>query len=644
MKSFAILTSLLLFCTNCFVGAQDRYNMEEIDSMEKILATNPQDTLKLELLKKLSSNVLDQRKGLNYILEAKKIHNKLKLPYDDNIDYKLGFLYFVNRKDDKAFDVYKKLEKYYENKDSVVGKIRVYYYLARINSRKANIDKSSEYYNKALNLVDSAEVDSLKDFIYNGLGYFYMSHTHNLDKAREFFKKGLAVSISESDDFGYMQSMLALSRLELAARNVRKSFEYANDALDTALLKKDTLALPAIYNTMGNIYEVTEQFEKALAFYKNSLKINYEINDGRDTYVSYINISDVFFKQNKLDSAESYLIKSMDVAVKINSLMDQANIHSRLHELYAKKKNFEKAYKHTLALMKTWQNIQAEKIGIMQAEMKLESDLVAQEKEFKILKQQADIQQLQLNKNRYFIIALSAMIVLIIAGAFIFIKHNKGKTSQKINELTHRNLRQQMNPHFIFNTLNSIQYFLFKNKKMEANNYLSKFASLMRKLLDNSQFQSIPINQEIEALNIYIELESLRFKDKIEYSIEVDENIDVFEYKIPTMILQPYVENAINHGLLNKEGKGILQVRLSLENENILCEVEDNGIGRVKANEIKFTTNSGHKSLASKITESRLKLMSNLYGSKFHVDIIDLEDNDGNCTGTKVCLTMPVLT
>jgi LytS/YehU family sensor histidine kinase len=201
--------------------------------------------------------------------------------------------------------------------------------------------------------------------------------------------------------------------------------------------------------------------------------------------------------------------------------------------------------------------------------------------------------------------------------------------NHKISEITQKNLRQQMNPHFIFNTLNSIQYYMYQHDKIATNNYLTKFSLLMRKTLENSQHTSIPIKDELDALNLYLELESLRFKEKFEYSIEVDNEIDTVIMKIPTMLIQPYVENSISHGLVNKEGKGFVDIRLELADDNLVCVIEDNGIGRKAAMEIKNQKNGNHNSLGTKITESRLSLVNSLYGKNMKVDYTDLVDASG---------------
>jgi ligand-binding sensor domain-containing protein len=203
-------------------------------------------------------------------------------------------------------------------------------------------------------------------------------------------------------------------------------------------------------------------------------------------------------------------------------------------------------------------------------------------------------------------------------------------------------LRLQMNPHFIFNTLNAIQYFIFQNDKLSANRYISMFSKLMRQILVNSQYNTIMLKDEVEALELYIELELLRFGDKFEFRILVRPDETILERYIPSMILQPYIENAIRHGLIYREEKGLLKIEISeYEKGKVVCMIEDNGVGRERAEEIRKRTKPEHVSMGTKITESRLKLMSNLYKSDMSVTVTDLKNEKGLASGTRIELIIP---
>jgi len=199
-------------------------------------------------------------------------------------------------------------------------------------------------------------------------------------------------------------------------------------------------------------------------------------------------------------------------------------------------------------------------------------------------------------------------------------------------------LRLQMNPHFIFNTLNSIQYFILQNDKLSSNRYLSMFSKLMRITLDNSQYNTISVQDELSALQLYVELESLRFEERFDFKFIIDKSLELPDIKIPSMILQPYVENAIKHGLMNKSARGMLTIEIKNDNNKLICIVEDDGVGREKARQIKEQRTQTHVSMGTRITESRLSLINSLYGSDLKIKYDDLKDAQGNAAGTRVTI------
>ncbi|HWY38984.1 MAG TPA: two-component regulator propeller domain-containing protein, partial [Bacteroidia bacterium] len=247
---------------------------------------------------------------------------------------------------------------------------------------------------------------------------------------------------------------------------------------------------------------------------------------------------------------------------------------------------------------------------------------------------------------------LSELIFIGLLIAFVFRvrlnqlrKEQERETRMQIeiskNEL--KALRAQMNPHFLFNSLNSIQQFILNHKDEEAVFYLNRFARLMRMILNNSEKQSVTLKEEIDALKIYIELEKMRFSNKFDYEINVAASMDADYEQIPTMLLQPYVENAILHGLTPGEKQGLLKISFSVENNFITAVIEDNGVGRRRSVEINRTSHRSHASMGMKITQDRLKLLGNIQQTTYTARIIDLVDKEGNATGTRVEITWPVL-
>ncbi len=215
---------------------------------------------------------------------------------------------------------------------------------------------------------------------------------------------------------------------------------------------------------------------------------------------------------------------------------------------------------------------------------------------------------------------------------------------QKTGELEMQALRAQMNPHFIFNSLNSINRFILQNNKAQASEYLTKFSRLVRLILQNSQVALIPLASELEALKLYLELESVRFDHHFEYNLKVDDELETDILKVPPLIIQPYAENAIWHGLMHKEEKGHLEIKIFQRDDDVLyCKITDDGIGRKKAAELKSKSPSTHKSVGMQITADRISILQQKKQFDTTINITDLVLPDGSAGGTEVILKIPVM-
>jgi LytS/YehU family sensor histidine kinase len=200
-----------------------------------------------------------------------------------------------------------------------------------------------------------------------------------------------------------------------------------------------------------------------------------------------------------------------------------------------------------------------------------------------------------------------------------------------------------MNPHFLFNSLNSIKHFIIKNKQKEAVTYLTKFAKLIRMVLETSKLQEVSLKEEIDLMNIYIDVENMRFNNAIDYRVTIDKDISMSDYKVPPMILQAFYENAIWHGLAPKKGKKQLSLSINKEAPFIKIVIEDNGIGRKKAEIISLQKNIylQKESMGLKLTEERLKMYTQAYKNKSKIEYIDLYDAQENAIGTKIVISIP---
>jgi two-component sensor histidine kinase len=240
--------------------------------------------------------------------------------------------------------------------------------------------------------------------------------------------------------------------------------------------------------------------------------------------------------------------------------------------------------------------------------------------------------------------------ILFMGGVYAIIKvrerniKRKADFAQKILKTEMQALRSQMNPHFLFNTLNSINAFVLKNDSKKASHFLTNFSHLIRKILDFSQKETISLEKEVEILRGYLDMEALRFDNSFDFDIAIDEALDEWETQVPTMILQPFIENAILHGIRHKkDGRGKIIIRFEPDGDNYFkCILEDNGVGRAKAAEINAQTRpKNHVSKGMQITQDRLDILNHQKGRTATLTIDDLKDENNHPTGTRVTIRIP---
>lgn len=427
----------------------------------------------------------------------------------------------------------------------------------------------------------------------------------------------------------------------------RRNFKLADSllrrSLSISMIRKDTSYIAMSLSNTGWNYYLEMMYDSAIYYYEKSLKYSIPADLYSAAANSLGNLGTIYRDIGEKEKSLKYYQQGIEQAKKENDLYDLWWIYRDMSDLYLKSNDTSNAFRNYVLFKKysDMYNSRASRQGLADAQIRYEAD--THKKELELL-------SLRLKNNRLLNYGFAGLTILVIAIGFLIYRGSKLKDkrqisemNRKISEITQANLRQQMNPHFIFNTLNSIQYYMYQHDKLATNNYLTKFSSLMRKVLENSQHTSVPISDELSALNLYLELESIRFKDKFEYRINVDEEIDPLMHKIPTMLIQPYVENSICHGLIPKEGKGYVNVDLKLNSEYILCTIEDNGIGREAAKERNQIKEENHNSLGTRITKSRLDLVNELYGTSLQTVYTDLKDENGESTGTRVEIHIPII-
>jgi len=373
-----------------------------------------------------------------------------------------------------------------------------------------------------------------------------------------------------------------------------------------------------------------------------------------DTITSQRNnykIANAYIVQDKYDQAIPYLKQSIEEADYEDDLVVQKDATRKLSEVYKYRGEYSKALEtlqkyaalvDTLYVRKEQEISRAARFNREIASKQSRISGLEQERELSQSKYDLALTEQELvrrsNKMQQWVI-YSLILGMILTGlaAFFFYRSNQ---QQKLanNLLALKSLRSQMNPHFIFNALNSVNNFIAKSDERSANRYLSEFSTLMRAVLENSEEDFIPLTKELELLELYTKLEHSRFPDKFNYAINLDKNIDVDAYQIPPMLLQPYIENAIWHGLRYKEEKGHLHIDLKQKSSNTIeIQIADNGIGRKKSAELKTQNQKKQKSKGMGNIKKRIAILNDMYKDKVDVFISDLE-SDG--IGTKVVFTL----
>ncbi|MBW6492521.1 MAG: histidine kinase [Lentimicrobium sp.] len=253
-----------------------------------------------------------------------------------------------------------------------------------------------------------------------------------------------------------------------------------------------------------------------------------------------------------------------------------------------------------------------------------------------------ELKEFRLMRFTWFIGGLGGLAILIVFIAVVLHRQNQLKNSRLNLIMQQRLLRSQLNPHFLFNSLASIQNFIIKEKPSLASDYLGRFSKLMRQILNSSAVEYVPLEEEISSIENYLALQKVRYRDMFDYTLEVDEEIDTETARIPPMLAQPFIENAIEHGILHKGSKGNITVSFELHNNRLLFVVEDDGIGREKARELLKQHYKDHKSMATDITRERIAILNRKLKHKITMEIIDLKDEQGEARGTKVVFGVPV--
>lgn len=653
-------TLLLVFITTTSFA---QGNTAEIDSLNQILDNISSDSI---LHKRLYKIAAKSYRFQNSDIHLHLIKKALKTVATKNKKYEgiwlseYGKYYQIKGNIDSS--------NYYLNKAIKIGKSlndKKQEYSSK-TSLAANYESLGDYesalktYNEILvyeNTLpeDKSEVNITK---YNMIGLYLAIEDFN--KAEKMALELYNNPKIKADNTFLSEVCFMLSGIYLYKDHTKKGINFAKQAENLAT---NEYMKGMVYDVLGSLYTKDQQLNLSYSYYEKALPVFEAFEDKARVNATLSNMSNTLINLKDYDKAEKLLLKiEQDLSNDKDAfaLNIQAN-YDALLKLYEKKGDYERA----LYYSEKGKKIKDSLIGIERqkaiADFEVAYETEKKEREKNIAQQQLQISQLENTKNKNLL--YSALVIsglLLLAGLFYYSRLKAKKKAEiitlelketqkrlalekqyKDSEL--KALKAQMNPHFIFNALNSIQDYIVLNQKNLASDYLGKFADLIRNYLHFSDTGFISIPEEVHNLKLYLELEKLRFEEALDYQVTIDDNANSDAIKIPTMLIQPYVENALKHGLLHKKDNRKLSITISKPSEKIIqCIVEDNGVGREKSKAINQKRQHQHKSFALKATTERLDLLNYGKERKIGVEILDLKSAN-EAIGTKVILNIPIV-
>ncbi len=622
------------------------------DSLVAVLHHTQNDIDKVKLLNTISDyyKTNDPNQMLQYANEALKLSRKINYTTAEgnallnlgnaNIilgNYSVALQHFAEAQ--HLFETISDKDKF-ENKQGLakaLGSIGIVF------SEQSNYGKALQYYIKAVKIYEQLKDEEKCAKLYNNIGVVYQSQSSYF-KALDYFIKAQKIQEKRKDaNLGITYTNIGNSYLK--QRDLSKAFEFYDKAKKWFDKHPNPRALGEWYNNVGLYYKANNQSQKAVENWNEAIIAFKSIDDKFGIADSYIYLSELYLEQNQLETAKQNAENALRLARELKVLEQIVLSEKLLSDIYNKQNNPAVALQHFKLYSQAKDSLTNEEKIRRSVEEELTFDFEKREaiQQKEIEKKELLLQeQSKQSKMQLFFAALFGLLLFGI-GFLIYnrIQLKKNLTLQKeLAEYEQKALHLQMNPHFVFNCLGSISSFIVQNGTDSAIKYLSKFSKLMRLTLEYSKESLIPIDKEIESLQNYLELEQLRFNNKFSFSITKSNAIED-DMALPPLLLQPFVENAIIHGVIPKKEIGTIAVRFDIEKENLVCTVEDNGIGFEQSKLAKENTVLAHKSMALDITKKRLEMIEST--TKQRTDFSIEEIKSGNeIQGTKVILNLPI--
>ena len=631
----------LIILSNCSLNGQEipSYFIKRTDSLVQAAPDSYQ-----EIDKVLRTNRTDSVLMYHFIKVSKKANYLAGQAYALN---QLGRLYRDISKYPRALAFFQEALKISTIADNIEFKVYSLNMVSVVYRNTEAIKSALDYSQEALELAETVPNPSLglkrsMNVSLNNVGNIYQI-LEQYDLAIEKFERSIVLEKELDNKLGLAinhqnlgECYEAQGELEDALINFRKSLVY-NEIIDSEKGK-------IICNySIAHVYVHLGKLSQAVAILEEHLQRAIQLGDQKIVTAIYINYGWALIQIGDYENAKSNLEKGLAIAESLSFNSEIAEAHKFLHELYLKNDEFEKGLYH-YKRAKSYEKRVTNSLNLRYVNdmiLRYESDLRANQLER--LAEENESVRLRLRKNKTALLIVGIFLILLIGILYILYRQSQLNAEKRLLTLEQSMLRSQMNPHFLFNSLNSIKLYIINNEKKNAVHYLNKFSKLVRKILEASSQKEITLAEELETVSLYMNIENIRFSNEINFNIHVKDDLDVHTIKIPSLILQPFLENALWHGLSSKEGEKNIDLEVRKGKRGFIeIIISDNGIGRDFAEKIKEGKILKRKSVGIDITKERLANFSRDFQNQFNVEIIDKFDAENRPTGTQIIIHIPI--
>ncbi|MEM8999016.1 MAG: tetratricopeptide repeat protein [Bacteroidota bacterium] len=641
MKQLQLFFPLFFLCPLGYFTLAQEIPAPFVEKVSRIVTAAPTTyhAIEQELQKENRDTVL-----MNYFLKVSKRN-----------DYLQGQAYAFNQLGTVFGDLLQnpKAEMYYQRALALSEKGNMAHFkayslnmLADVYRKTDAIKTALDFYQEALEIAESVENPSnhIKNNINisrNGIGNLYQTLEQH-DLAIEQFKKGLILNRELNNKLGLASNHQNIADcleqkglLDEALENYRKALAYNEGT-------KDEMGRMACKNGIAQVY-LKKGMPNAALTLLTPLKKQTE-KPGHESFTSLVLVNNgwAYLKLGDFKSAEDHLKKGLQLAQYHNLKNIALTAFEHLSELEVSKGDYASALGY-YKMADTYDEEIANAINLRYMNDVIQRyEAEKKNNQIEVLAQENEIVRLRLRKNQTTLLVSALALGLVASILYILYRKYQSNNEKKVLSLEQNMLRSQMNPHFLFNSLNSIKLYIINNEQKNAVHYLNKFSKLVRKILEASSNKEISLAEELETIELYMNIENIRFSNEIDFNISIEDQIDVNQIKIPSLALQPFLENALWHGLSPKEGEKKITLRVFKKNNgHVTITIEDNGVGRAIAKVNKENRVLKRKSVGIDITKERLANFSKDYQNNFEVQIIDLFSKSGLSRGTRVVIEIP---